>query len=171
MTISTPQCRCVCVAIRTENATFLHCRLKEKATKRCGLLFFLTFRWKNLRDVVSVWSTGDCVRSFCDKVHKRYKDNFRFHRVAKVALLLLHNWHILVRRQLKKKTKIEANIEKFFEFFLPVVAFFFFEFDGETFIVDQNNDESFKTSFQSGCELFDVSTDASCVDSLGGVNG
>lgn len=63
------------------------------------------------------------------------------------------------------------NIEEMRSSFLPVVVAFFFEFVGETFIVDQNNGESFKTSFQSGWEFVDVSIDASCVESFGGVNG
>ena len=42
-----------------------------------------------------VLSEGDCVRSFCDKVHMRYKDSDRCHHASIMVLRLLHNLHIL----------------------------------------------------------------------------
>ena len=41
-----------------------------------------------------VLSEGDCVRSFYDKVHMRYKDSARCHRASIMVLMLHHNLHI-----------------------------------------------------------------------------
>ena len=42
-----------------------------------------------------VLSEGDCVRSFYDKVHMRYKDSDRCHHASIMVLMLLHSLHIL----------------------------------------------------------------------------
>lgn len=87
--ISTPQRRGARITIGTMNACFLHCRLETEGKHHWIANEFVELCYS--RDAVWAWSMDDCVRSFYDRDHKHCINNFHFHHVSIMALLLLRN--------------------------------------------------------------------------------